>query len=121
MKVRIVLFYFLLNALGVNGQFVPAEVIPSQEKTIINGRVYIIHTVQKGQTFFSICRAYNVSQEDVLRENPGVAPETLKEGSTLRMPVGSGIDDARNMTGRSSMSTGCAGARRSIQLQEGMT
>jgi LysM repeat protein/ABC-type branched-subunit amino acid transport system substrate-binding protein len=69
------------------GQFIPAEVIPAKEKTIINGKVYYIHTVQKGQTLYSISRAYGVSQEDILKENPGVAPETLKEGLALRIPV----------------------------------
>lgn len=89
LKIKIViLFLLLLQGFSVIGQFVPAEVVPVKEKTIINGKVYYIHTVQKGQTFYSICRAYNVSQDYVLKENPGVVPEALKEGSALIIPAG---------------------------------
>ena len=70
-------------------QFVPAEVIRSQEKTMIGGEVFYIHTVREGQTFFSICKAYGVNQDAVLRANPGLDPENLKIGQAIRIPEAS--------------------------------
>lgn len=65
----------------------PVEVNRSQEKTIINGRVFYIHTVQKGQTLYSIGKAYEVNQDDIILENPGLNAATLKEGQAIRIPV----------------------------------
>jgi LysM repeat protein/ABC-type branched-subunit amino acid transport system substrate-binding protein len=70
----------------VSGQFQPAEVKKSNEKAVIQGKYYYIHTVQKGQTFFSICKAYGVNQEIVIRENPGINPSDLSEGQAVRIP-----------------------------------
>lgn len=77
----------MLWSLTLVAQFQPAEVVRSQEKTIVNGKLFYIHTVQKGQTFYSICKAYEVIQEDVLRENPGIDPVNLKEGQAIRIPA----------------------------------
>ncbi|MBN1159604.1 MAG: LysM peptidoglycan-binding domain-containing protein [Bacteroidales bacterium] len=67
-------------------QFQPSPVTPSKERTIIDGKVYYIHTVHEGQTFFSICRAYEADRETVLLENPGLDPENLKPGQAIRIP-----------------------------------
>jgi len=77
---------FLLQILPVSSQVQPVEVKRSQEKTIINGKVFYIHTVQKGQTLFSISKAYEITQEDLLRENPGLESTGLKEGQAIRIP-----------------------------------
>jgi LysM repeat protein/ABC-type branched-subunit amino acid transport system substrate-binding protein len=66
-------------------QFQPAEVVKSQQKTIINGKIYYIHTVQKGQTLFSISKVYGVTQEDILNENPGLNPANIREGQAIRI------------------------------------
>jgi LysM repeat protein len=76
----------LLQYLPVYSQVQPVEVKRSQEKTIINGKVFFIHTVQKGQTLFSISKAYEITQEDLLRENPGLEVTGLKEGQAIRIP-----------------------------------
>ncbi len=64
----------------------PVEVKRTQEKTIVNGKVYYIHTILKGQTLYSISRAYEVSQDEIIRDNPGIDPAALKEGQVLRIP-----------------------------------
>lgn len=78
------LLFFLVTF--TSAQFQPAEVVKSNQKVIIQGRYFYIHTVQKGQTFFSICKAYGISQEAVLKENPGIDPATLSEGQAIRIP-----------------------------------
>ncbi len=67
-------------------QFQPAEVVRSQEKTIVNGKVYYIHTVQKNQTLYSISKAYNVAQEEIKAANPQVDVINLTEGIAIRIP-----------------------------------
>ncbi len=71
----------------LSAQMQPVEVKRTQEKTIVSGKVYYIHTVLKGQTLYSISRAYEVSQDEIIRENPGTDPATLKEGQVLRIPA----------------------------------
>jgi LysM repeat protein/ABC-type branched-subunit amino acid transport system substrate-binding protein len=71
----------------LSAQFQPVEVKRTQERTIINGKVYYIHTILKGQTLYSISKAYEVSQDDIIRENPGTDPAALREGQALRIPA----------------------------------
>jgi len=69
----------------------PVEVKRSQEKTIIQGKIYYIHTVLKGQTLYSISKAYGVNREDIVRENSGLDTAVLKEGQALRIPAGQSV------------------------------
>ena len=82
----VIIQIIVLISFPVSAQFQPAEVVKSQEKTLVNGRIFYIHTVQKGQTLYSICKAYGVTQEDVIRENPEIDPANLKEGLAIRIP-----------------------------------
>jgi LysM repeat protein/ABC-type branched-subunit amino acid transport system substrate-binding protein len=77
----------------LSAQMQPVEVKRTQEKTIVNGKFYYIHTIQKGQTLYSISKAYGVSQEEIIRENPGTDPAALKEGQVLRIPAGGSKQD----------------------------
>ena len=63
---------------------VPVET--SKEKVIISGTAYYIHTVKKGQTAYSISKAYGISMQELTAENPP-ALYGVKEGQTLRIPV----------------------------------
>jgi LysM repeat protein/ABC-type branched-subunit amino acid transport system substrate-binding protein len=92
-KYLIILWIALLSGISLlpaAGQFQPTEVVRSREKTLVNGKMYYIHTVQKGQTLYSISKAYEVSQDLIRQENPNVDPAALKEGLVLRIPVQSG-------------------------------
>ncbi len=62
---------------------VPVE--RSSDKVIISGVTYYIHPVRKGETIYSISRAYGMTPEDLVRENPAIAGG-LKEGQSLRIP-----------------------------------
>jgi len=81
------IFILLSTCMLVSAQMQPVEVKRTQEKTIVNGKVFYIHTILKGQTLYSISKAYEVSQDDILRENPGTDPAALKEGQALRIPA----------------------------------
>ena len=52
-----------------------------------NGRPYYVHLVQKGQTFFSICKAYQCDAELVQVSNPGLVPTDLTLGQIILIPA----------------------------------
>lgn len=58
----------------------------SKDKVIISGTPYYIHIVKKSETLYSISRAYNITVEEINKENPP-ALYGIKEGQSLRIPV----------------------------------
>ncbi|MFN8206656.1 MAG: LysM peptidoglycan-binding domain-containing protein [Bacteroidales bacterium] len=83
-------FFFLLLFAGISvvscfGQNEPVNITRSKNKVIISGKIYYIHLVQKGETIYSISRAYNIGQKELLAENPDLA-YGLKEGMSLKVP-----------------------------------
>ena len=59
----------------------------SKEKVRINGQVCYSHVVLERQTLFSICKAYNVSAEDLYRYNPSLKESGLKKNSIIIIPA----------------------------------
>lgn len=62
---------------------VPVEV--SSEKMIYGGKVFYMHEVQKGQTLYSISRAYKVSIDAITRDNV-ITSSGIQAGQVLRIP-----------------------------------
>lgn len=58
----------------------------SKDKVIISGVPYYIHQVKKGETAYSISKAYAITVEELVRENPP-AVYGVNEGQALRIPV----------------------------------
>lgn len=53
----------------------------------INGVKYYIHSVEKGNTLYSVSKKYGVSIEEIKKNNPDAA-SGLRIGQTLKIPVG---------------------------------
>lgn len=89
MKIKNGIWLFVLTiwmsctSLSVFAQ-IPVEI--SKEKVIISGTQYYIHQVKKGQTAYSISKAYGISTQDLTTENPQ-AVYGIKEGQILRIPL----------------------------------
>ncbi len=47
---------------------------------------YILHTVEKGQSLYSISSMYGVTQSDIIKFNPG-SEDKIFVGATLRIPL----------------------------------
>ena len=62
------------------------QVERSTEKAVIGGIPYYLHTVRKGETTYSISRAYGISIGQLSKYNPGLDRE-IKENQVLRIPV----------------------------------
>jgi LysM repeat protein/ABC-type branched-subunit amino acid transport system substrate-binding protein len=69
----------------------------SKDKVIISGTPYYIHQVKKGETAYSISKAYGVTVEELTKENP---PSVfgINEGQALRIPVREVTDKAPEVT-----------------------
>lgn len=64
----------------------PVEVKVSKDRVMIAGKTYYIHVVEKGQTLYSISKAYGVTIDDITAENPLVT-EGLRIGVALKIPA----------------------------------
>lgn len=84
MKFYITLFLICFGALGFSafGQI-------STIKKNVAGKEYYVHTVQKGQTVYSLTKAYNVTEQDIYTANPG-ADKGITAGKDLLIPVKNG-------------------------------
>ncbi|MDR1171831.1 MAG: LysM peptidoglycan-binding domain-containing protein [Bacteroidales bacterium] len=61
-------------------------VVPSKKKVVVDGKSFYLHTVKQGETLYSIGKAYNVLQKDIVFNNPD-AFEGIKIGQELKIPV----------------------------------
>ncbi len=82
----LILLMLVMASLVSRGQ---EPVVRSKEKVMINGKTYYIHVVKKGETLYSISRAYQVTQKQIEEMNPAVR-DGLKTDMSLRIPVVSG-------------------------------
>lgn len=80
------LFFFLPFTVSAQDAFVPAPIVKSNQLIQENGKKYYIHKVEKGQTLYSISKAYESPVKDILLENPG-AEEGIKPEMMLKIPV----------------------------------
>ena len=81
MKFYIALFLLCFGALGFSafGQV-------STVKKNINGKEYYVHTIQKGQTVYSLTKLYGVTEKDIYAANPG-AESGITAGKDLLIPI----------------------------------
>jgi LysM repeat protein/ABC-type branched-subunit amino acid transport system substrate-binding protein len=64
----------------------PVAVEISSQKIVVEGKVYYMHKVVKGQTLYSISKAYNVTVDQLTREND-IKDNGIKDGQMLKVPA----------------------------------
>ncbi len=74
----------LINNITVFSQ-VPVE--KSEKTVVIFGKTYYLHYVKQGQTFYSICNAYDVEEADIYAANKNLISSGLQQGTTIKIPV----------------------------------
>jgi LysM repeat protein len=79
-KALVLIISILICTDTVNSQVLVER---SKDKVIISGIAYFIHQVKKGETAYSISRAYGITVGDLTRENPP-ALYGINEGQTIR-------------------------------------
>ena len=53
----------------------------------VGGKVYYSHIVLERQTLYSICKAYNVTIDQIYEANPAVKAEGLKKNAIILIPA----------------------------------
>ncbi len=69
-RYNILLLLFLLSVFNTGNSFAQVVVERSSNRVTIGGIPYYVHIVRKGETLYSVSRAYNVTVEEIIRENP---------------------------------------------------
>lgn len=81
---RIILVPLLFMLAIISSAQTPVE--KSTIKENLNGKEFIVHTVEQGQTIYSISRAYEIDVRDIYEANPGLE-ESVPSGKKLYIPV----------------------------------
>ncbi|MFI3294607.1 MAG: LysM peptidoglycan-binding domain-containing protein [Rikenellaceae bacterium] len=63
-----------------------------------DGNSYYVHTVKRRQTIYSIAKAYGVSVQDVMANNPEIEGQTIKVRQELTIPTQATIDRINRQT-----------------------
>lgn len=83
---QIGLYFLILLLPATTASYSQVVVERSDNKVVISGIAYYIHLVKKGETAYSVSKAYGIKVEDLVKENPP-ALYGLTEGQTLRIPI----------------------------------
>jgi len=75
------------------------ETETTANRVVIAGEYFYVHTVQPGETFYSLSRKYNVSQTDIVKYNPQMA-EGLRAGESIKIPAPAPDPLPRNIRNR---------------------
>lgn len=62
------------------------KVTISDQIVSVKGEKMYVHNVKKGETIYSICKAYNITSDELQRHNP-IISDGLKAGQLLYIPV----------------------------------
>lgn len=68
-------------------EYIPTPVTVSNNKLKVDGKLCYSHIVLERQTIYSICKAYNVTAEDLYKYNPGLHENGLKKNGILIIPA----------------------------------
>ncbi len=80
------LLLFAASSLVAQEAETTTSVKVSTDKVKIDGKSYYIHIVRRGETLFSISKAYNVSQIEIAMENPDIYLG-LQVDQALKIPI----------------------------------
>ncbi|PKP19662.1 MAG: hypothetical protein CVU05_10890 [Bacteroidetes bacterium HGW-Bacteroidetes-21] len=58
----------------------------------INNKKFYIHTIQAGQTIYSICKGYGIEQSDLALYNPEIF-DGIKPGQQIKIPFAKTVND----------------------------
>jgi LysM repeat protein len=83
MQFRSLIIFLVFLTFGVQG-LPQVAVERSKDKIVISGVTYYLHLVKKGETIYSVSKAYGISTEELLKENPP-AVGGLREGQSIRI------------------------------------
>ena len=88
LTIRMRYSFFLLILFLITGTLLlPAQNTVPEQRVSIEGKTYILHVIQDGETIFSLSQAYKVEQKELVAANPDLI-FGLKPGNTIKIPDG---------------------------------
>jgi len=90
----IVIFIFVLSGVAT-----AQENETTTNRIVIGGEYFYVHTVQPGETVYSLARKYNVSQDDIKNNNPQIE-NNLRAGEAIKIPAPAPDPLPRNIRNR---------------------
>jgi len=63
---------------------------------VVDGKTYILHEVEHGETLYSISRRYGVSVEDIIAANAIIQQNQIQIGQVLKIPLAVPVDSNLN-------------------------
>jgi LysM repeat protein len=84
--ITLIFCFLTVGAVAQQDSIRPVVVVKSTDRVKIEGKLYYIHIVRKGETLYSISKAYGVSQIDIAMENPDIYMG-LQVDQALKIPV----------------------------------
>ncbi len=101
---RFVISFLLVVTLAVSNLWGQSAIERSSEKVRIDGKVYYAHSVKKKETLYSLSKAYDVSINEIVKNNKHAATG-IKSGMLLYIPV---AETASSETAGNSQKTNAA-------------
>ncbi len=82
---------FILLITGLNSSGSPAVTAINQKDSLglheVNGKTYILHEVDPGETLYSISRRYGVTVEEIVAANVIAQADAIRVGQVLKIPL----------------------------------
>jgi LysM repeat protein/ABC-type branched-subunit amino acid transport system substrate-binding protein len=85
-KMRILISILILCFVQATSLLAQDGIKKSTKTVLVDGRKFYVHKVEKGQTLYAIAKAYNVTVNDIVVENPD-ALNGIKPGQELRIAI----------------------------------
>ena len=79
---KIILIFLLFTSLTVWGKGYPIDSVGNEKK---DGKTFVLHRVEGGQTLYAVMRKYKTSIQALKEANPGMA-DNLATGQMIRVP-----------------------------------
>ncbi|NOZ35703.1 MAG: LysM peptidoglycan-binding domain-containing protein [Chlorobi bacterium] len=83
MKKIVLLLFFSIEIIQFGFSQVPVKI--SDQTVILNNKKFYLHKVKKGQTLYSLSKAYKVDQQEIIRINK-LSNFEIKSGQLLKIP-----------------------------------
>ncbi len=113
-------FYLLARPVVFAQEPVPVPVEISSQKVVAEGKVWYMHKVVKGQTLYSISRAYGVSVNDISAAN-SITSNGIRDGQIIKIPAAAMQQGQQNVTTVQQKETSAQQKEMTVQQKETTT
>lgn len=83
---RVALCLLFLGLLSKTAAYANPFVVDSTGTETKNGKTYVLHSIESGQTWYAVMRKYKVNISELRAANPGMK-DNLAVGQVVRVPI----------------------------------